>query len=119
MPQKRQGIRLRDQAEPDTPHFIPGLRGYYRPGLATPVGQPGDVFENLEDAKQAVKEHSGALELVEIPAGEAREAEAQAKADLAAARNELPKARRDGRAEETPARFKAERDAVKTEEGGQ
>lgn len=111
--QKRQGVRLILGGAPNSPHTVPPLRGLYRPDVPTPVGQPGDVYEDLDEIKKLVQEHSGAVELVEISAGDVREAEAQSKTDLAEARNGLVEAKKDGRAEDDDARFADERNAVK------
>lgn len=112
---KRQGIRLIVGGAPSTPHTIPGLRGYFRPDVPTPVGQPGDVIEDLDEAKKAVEDHKDAIELVDIPAGEVADAEAQVEADLDAGAKGLVAARKDGRASDDSSRFADERNSVKKE----
>lgn len=113
MPSKRYGIRLIVGGAPNTPHVVAGLRGLYRPDVPTPVGESGDPIDDLELARKLVKERSDAVELVEISAGQVKDAQAQSKADLEASRSGLPEARRDGRAADDTARFKDEQDAVK------
>lgn len=112
---KRHGIRLVLGGAPNTPHTLAGLRGFYRPDIPTPVGQPGDVIESLDEAKKIAAERKDALELVEIPAAEVAAAEAQIKEDLEAGRNGVAAARRDGRASDDSSRFADERNAVKEE----
>lgn len=172
MPQsKRYGLRLKTGGAPNTPHTVAGLRGQFRPDPPTPVGQEGDVVEDLDVVRRAldvgpavkaarkrsevayeariegraageitqevvdeiraadealdaavVKDQAegylglgNTLEIVEIGGGKVKNAEAQSKADLAAARSALPEARRDGRAADDDARFTDEQDAVKEE----
>jgi hypothetical protein len=112
---KRHGVRLIIGGAPDTPHTISGLRGYFRPDVPTPVGKPGDVIEDLDEAKKAVEARKDALELVEISAGEVAAAEAQVEADLDAGQKGLIAARADGRAADDTSRFTDERNAVKKE----
>lgn len=112
---KRHGIRLILGGAPNTPHTLAGLRGFYRPDIPTPVGQPGDVIEDLDEAKKAVAERKDAIQLVEIPSGDVAAAEAQVAADLEAGRNGVADARRDGRASDDSSRFSDERNAVKEE----
>lgn len=110
---KRYGIRLVTGGASSEAHVVAGLRGLYRSGVPTPVGQEGDPIEDLDEARKLVKDRSDAVELVEIASGEVRSAEAQSKADVVASRNGLAEAQRDGRAADDKSRFKDEEKAVK------
>lgn len=112
---KRHGIRLIVGGAPNSPHTLAGLRGFYRPDIPTPVGQPGDVIEDLDEAKKAVAARKDAIELVEISADQVAAAEGQIESDLEAGANGLVAARKDGRASDDSSRFADERNAVKKE----
>ena len=113
---KRHGIRLILGGAPETPHTIAGLRGYFRTDIPPPVGAPGDVIEDLDEAKKAVEERKDILELIEIPSAQVKNAEAQIEADIEAGHKGLIAARSDGRAADDDSRFADERQAVKKEE---
>lgn len=112
---KRQGIQLILGGAPNTPHTLAGLRGYFRPDIPTPVGEPGDVIEDLDEAKKAVAERKDAIKLVEIPAGDVAAAEAQIASDLKEGAEGLAAARQDGRASDDSSRFADEKKAVSKE----
>lgn len=112
MPAKRYGIRLIKPGGPNTPHTIPGLRGLYRADPPTPVGEPGDFIEDLDEARKAVEGNPEA-EVVEIAAGKVDEAVKTATEDVAEARQALKGAKQDGRREDDTSRFKDEQDAVR------
>lgn len=112
---KRHGIRLILGGAPNTAHTLAGLRGFYRPDTPTPVGEPGDVIEDLDEAKKAVAARKDVIEMVEIPADQIAAAVAQVEADLVAGANGLAAARQDGRASDDSSRFADEKNAVKKE----
>ncbi len=108
---KHQGLLLTIGGAPNTPHVLEGLPGYYFPAVPHPVGDGCDL--SVEDAQAAAKSRPSALKLVEIKPGDLESAR-QIHADaLAAGRNELPVARRDGRAADDASRTKDQTDAVK------
>lgn len=72
MPEKRFGLLLNLGGAPNTPHVIPGLPGYYRPDVPTPVGGSGEY--DLDAAKTAGKDASIPVDLVEIKAGDVQDA---------------------------------------------
>jgi hypothetical protein len=113
---KRHGLRLTLGGAPATPHTLAGFRGYYRPDVPTPVGRPGDVIEDIAEAKELAAKCADVVELVEIPQSQVQRAEAQAAADVEDGADGLAAARRDGRASDDTSRFADERDAVKKEE---
>lgn len=92
MPTKRHGLRLTLPGAPTTPHTVPGVAGYYRPDIATPVGGEGEL--TLEAARKLAADESIELELVELAAGEAKEAAELAKQTIREARKGLVAARR-------------------------
>lgn len=108
---KRYGLILTLGGAPASPHVVSPLPGYYRPDAPHLVGGPDDDL-TLEEAKAAAKEHD-ILELVEVSAGEEKEAAEVAERDLQAGRNALTDARRDGRAEDAPSRAQDEAAALK------
>jgi hypothetical protein len=112
MPKKRQGLLLTLGGAPASPHVVSPLPGYYRPDVAHLVGEAGDDL-TLDEAKAAVKNHSDILELVDVSAADVERAEAVATQDLAAGRNALGDARRDGRTEDSRSRAKDEATALK------
>lgn len=111
MSSKRYGLILTLGGAPAVPHVVAPLPGYYRPDVAHLVGGPDDDL-TLAEAKEAAKEHD-IVELVEVSAGDVSDAEETRDEDLAAGRNAVTEARRDGRAEDSPSRAKDEVDAQK------
>jgi hypothetical protein len=106
---KHQGLLLTIGGAPNTAHVLEGLPGFYFPAVPHPVGDGCDL--SLEDARTAAKERPTALKLVEIKnLAEAQAVQADA---LTAGRNELPVARRDGRAADDVSRTEDHTDAVK------
>ena len=71
MADKRYGLRLTLGGAPNTPHLVPGLPGYFRPDVPTPVGGDGEL--TLEAAREVSKSNSP-VELVELKPKEADEA---------------------------------------------
>lgn len=112
---KRYGLILTLGGAPASPHVISPLPGYYRPDVPHLVGEEGDDL-TLEEAKEAAKEHSDCLKLVEVSATKESKAEEVAEADLAAGRNALQGARKDGRAGDAPSRAQDEASALKGDE---
>jgi hypothetical protein len=111
---KRHGLILTLGGAPASPHVVTPLPGYYRPDVPHLVGGPDDDL-TLEEAKAAAKEHD-ILKLVEVSAADAKEAEGVGEEDIAAGRNALSEARRDGRAGESPSRATDEANALKGDE---
>lgn len=86
----RYGLVLDLPGAPETPHVIPGVAGYYRPNIPTPVGGDGEL--TLDAAKELDKgsEH---LRLVEIAPKDVEAAEKVAADTLKEARNTKPAGR--------------------------
>lgn len=102
---KRYGLRLTLGGAPNTPHVVPGLPGYYRPDIPTPVGGDGEL--SLEAAREADK-GSEEVELVAMTAKEASDAEAVAADTMKQARRNRAELRNA-----EAVRAVAERDAQK------
>lgn len=112
---KRHGVRLILGGAPPSPHVVAGFRGYVRPDIPTPVGEPGDAIEDLAEARAFVSERSDVLELVEIPTSKVKAAEGLVTADIKAGRKGIADARRDGRASDDRSRTDDELQAVRKE----
>jgi hypothetical protein len=105
-----QGLRLTLGGAPATPHVVAGAPGLYRPDVATPVGDDGEL--SLEDAKRFADDPALPLELVEITDEEAASARATLAGDLEAARKALPVAAAMGLEGSEPDRLAAETAAL-------
>ncbi len=83
MSESRKGLVLNLPHAPLTPHFIPGVPGFYRPDVPHPVGGDGEL--DLETAKNldAGPQH---LKLVDIPKAQVKEAEELRAKDIQEAR---------------------------------
>lgn len=90
MAEKRYGLCLTLGGAPNTPHTVPGLPGYFRPDIPTPVG--GDGQMSLEDAKAAAAS-CDVLELVEVE--DVAKAEQVAADDLEQGRSGIQQSARD------------------------
>lgn len=90
---KRWGLRLTLGGASNTPHNVPGLPGFFRPDIPTPVGEEGEI--PLDQAREAAKGNSPAVELVELSESKAKEAEALAEATNEKARTHETALRED------------------------
>ncbi len=91
------GLHLTLPGAPDTPHVVPGVPGFYRPGQPTPVGGDGDPV-TLQRARELAADGGVPLGLVEMTAQEATEARAAAARHGDESRAALTQARVDARA---------------------
>ena len=98
----RHGLRLTLPGAPNTPHTVAGLRGYFWPSFATPVGEPGEL--PIEAARAADRQEGLHLELVEITAAQAQQAKAAIDQHRASSGRYLAEAVRAGGAEAEIAR---------------
>ena len=106
---KRQGLRLNLPGAPLTAHTVPGVPGFYRSDVPTPVGGDGEL--SLDAAKELDKDAGVPLELVDVK--NVKEAEKQVADDLQAARDGIAFARKSEPQGAEVQRVKDEQDAVK------
>lgn len=73
------GLMLDLGGAPNTPHWVPGVAGLFRPDVATVVGGPGEV--TLDRAREVDADPGVPLKLVKVPAGEVKALRERAQAE--------------------------------------
>jgi hypothetical protein len=86
---KHYGLRLDLGGAPNTPHWVPGVPGTFRPEDPSPIGEDGEgVFSQIDvaEARRISNDDTIPLKLVELKPHEVKKLSEQASADVNANR---------------------------------